>query len=212
MMRVLIADDHPFIRKGIRETLADELGIQQIEEAKDGLEAFDLLTSSSFDLAIIDISMPGKGGLDLIKDVLALRPQTRFLVMSVHPEREFAERAYRNGAMGYLDKSSPLDEFLGAVRRILCGRRYVSPEYAELLVLGLDGGSDDEGRLSDREFTVLRFCAAGRHLVEIGEELHLSVKTVSTYKTRAMEKLGLGSNAELVAYAFSHDWLLPPAT
>lgn len=210
-MRILIADDHPFIRKGIRETLTDELGIHEIVEAKDGLEAFDLLTTAVFDLAIIDISMPGKGGLDLLRDVIALRPNTRFLVMSVHPEREFAERAYRNGAMGYLDKSSPPEAFLQAVRRILGGGKYVSPEYAELLVLGLGGMRNEEGLLSDRELSVIRFCAAGRHLSEIGDELHLSVKTVSTYKTRAMEKLGLYSNAELVAYAFAHGWILPPS-
>ncbi len=205
-MRILIADDHHFIRKGIRETLAEELSLHDVVEARDGLEAFELLTAEAFDMAIVDISMPGKGGLDLIKDVVALRPRTHFLVMSVYPEREFAERAYRNGAMGYLIKSGPPGEFIDAVRRILAGKKYVSPEYAELLVQGLGGGPEEEERLSDRELSVIGLYAAGKSLSRIGEELHLSVKTVSTYKTRAMEKLGIDTNAQLIAYAVSRGW------
>lgn len=205
-MRILVADDHHFIRKGIRETLAEELGLRDVVEAVDGLEAYELLTTETFDMAIIDISMPGKGGLDLIKEVISLRPLTRFLVMSVYPEREFAERAYRNGAMGYLIKSGPPGEFIDAVRRILAGKKYVSPEYAELLVQGLGGGPEEEERLSDRELSVISLYAAGKTVSEIGEELHLSIKTVSTYKTRAMEKLGLDSNAQLISYAISRGW------
>jgi DNA-binding NarL/FixJ family response regulator len=206
MMRILIADDHHFIRKGIRETLAEELGLHDVVEAADGLEAYEFLTKEKFDLAIVDISMPGKGGLDLIKDVMALRPHTRFLVMSVYPEREFAERSYRNGAMGYLIKSSSPEQFIDAVRRILAGKRYVSPEYAELLVQGLGGGPAQDERLSDRELSVITLYAEGKNLSEIGEVLHLSVKTVSTYKTRAMDKLGLDSNAQLISYAVSRGW------
>jgi DNA-binding NarL/FixJ family response regulator len=201
-MRVLIADDHPFIRKGIRETLAEAIGMLEIEEASDGSRAYDLLTTFAFDLAIVDVSMPGKDGLELIKDTLALRPGLRFLVMSVFPEREFAERAYRNGAMGYIAKASPPSQFLEAVRRILGGRVYVSPEYAEVLVRGRVPA--EVARLTDRELAVLGRLAAGESLTEIGRQLHLSVKTVSTYKTRAMEKLGLANNAELIAYALSH--------
>lgn len=203
-MRVLIADDHPFIRKGIRETLSEELKLLEIVEASDGEEALRLIARSRFDLAVVDIAMPGKDGLRLIKEARSLRPELPFLVMSVYPEREFAERAYRAGARGYLVKSSPPPEFVEAVRRILGGGSYVSPEYAELLVQGLAEGDRDSGPLlSDRELEVLRLIAAGRSLTEIGRRLNLSVKTVSTYKSRSMEKLGLRTNAELIAYALA---------
>ena len=203
MMRILIADDHPFIRKGIRETLAEELGALEIVEAANGIEAYESLLSRPFDIAIVDIAMPGKDGLELIKEVLALRPGLPFLVMSVYSEREFAERAYRAGARGYLAKSSPPPEFLEAVRRILGGKTYVSPEYGELLVqsLGARQGAEPSERLSDRELAVDRLIASGKSLTEIGRELKLSAKTISTYKTRAMEKLGLETNAELISYA-----------
>jgi DNA-binding NarL/FixJ family response regulator len=202
-VRVLIADDHPFIRKGIRETLADALGLLEVEEAGDGQAAFALLAAKPFDLAIVDVSMPGKDGLELIKDALALRPGLRCLVMSVYPERDYAERAYRDGAMGYLPKDCPPDQFLDAVRRILAGRTYVSPEYAEALVRGGGAEAGDAAKLTDRELAVVGRLAAGDGLTEIGKRLNLSVKTVSTYKTRAMAKLGLANNAELITYALA---------
>jgi DNA-binding NarL/FixJ family response regulator len=210
-MRVLIADDHPFIRKGIRETLAEALGALDIEEACNGMEAFELLTSRPFDLAIVDIAMPEKDGLELIKEALDIRPDLRFLVMSVYSEREFAERAYRSGAKGYLAKVAPPAEFIEAVRRILGGNTYVSPEYAELLVCGLGLSQGTESQLSDRELAVLGLFAAGESLTEIGRQFHLSVKTVSTYKTRVMEKLGLETNAELIAYALERGLIRSPS-
>jgi two-component system, NarL family, invasion response regulator UvrY len=208
-MRVLIVDDHPFIRKGVRETLVDALAMVEIEEATDGDQAFDILAARAFDLVIVDVSMPGKDGLELIKDTLAIRPGVRFLMMSVFPEREFAERAYRDGAMGYLDKASPPAQFLEAVRRILGGRTYVSPEYAETLVAGRERDREEGALLTDRELAVVARYSAGDSLMEIGRQLRLSVKTVSTYKTRAMEKLGLGNNAELIAYAIAHGLARP---
>jgi two-component system, NarL family, invasion response regulator UvrY len=208
-MRVLIVDDHPFIRKGIRETLVDAISMVEIEEATDGDQAFDILAARAFDLVIVDVSMPGKDGLELIKDTLAIRPGVRFLMMSVFPEREFAERAYRDGAMGYLDKASPPSQFLEAVRRILGGRTYVSPEYAETLVTGRGAERMDGALLTDRELAVVARYSAGDSLMEIGRQLRLSVKTVSTYKTRAMEKLGIANNAELIAYAIAHGLARP---
>jgi DNA-binding NarL/FixJ family response regulator len=207
-MRVLIADDHPFIRKGIRETLAEAIDLLEVVEVSDGDAAYELIAARPFELAIVDVSMPGRDGLELIKDALALRPGMRFLVMSVFPEREFAERAYRNGAMGYLAKASPPAQFLEAVRRILGGRPYVSQEYAEMLVLGQ--GPAEGAQLTDRELAVISRISSGESLTEIGERLRLSVKTVSTYKTRAMEKLGLSNNAELLAYALAHGLARPP--
>lgn len=205
-MRVLIADDHPFVRKGIREVLAEELGIRDIVETSDGLSAYDLLVSERFDLAVIDISMPGKDGLELMKDVLALRPTVPFLVMSVHPEQELAERAYQCGAKGYLGKLRPLSEFVEAARRILAGGVYVNPALAQTLVERLRAPREKNGLdlLTDRELAVLRLYASGAPLTEIGKRLHLSVKTVSTHKSRAMEKLALRSNADLVAFALAH--------
>jgi DNA-binding NarL/FixJ family response regulator len=150
-MRVLIADDHPFVRKGIRETLIEAMDVVEIVEASDGMEAFRILSPGGFDLAIIDVAMPGKDGLDLIKETLALHPGLRFLVMSVYSEREFAERAYRCGSKGYLSKISPAGEFLEAVRRIQGGNTYVSPEYADVLVQGLGRRMEEAARLSDRE-------------------------------------------------------------
>lgn len=210
-MRVLIADDHPFVRKGIREALSEALSAVEIAEASDAEEALGLLRSADFDLAIVDIAMPGKDGLELVKDGLALRPGLRCLVMSAYSEREFAERAYRCGAKGYISKSSRPEEFVEALRRILGGRNYVSPEYADLLVQGLGERRSEDSRLSDRELAVLRLFASGLSLTDIGKELRLSVKTVSTYKTRVMEKLALASNAELMAYALTRGLARPPA-
>jgi len=219
MTRILVVDDHSFVRKGIRETLAEAMDLLSIEEAADGSQALEMLRSRAYDLAIIDISMPGKDGLALMKDALATNSALRFLVMSVYPEREYAERAYRSGAMGYLGKSSLPGEFLDAVGRILGGRTYVGAEYAELLVRRSlrgearspdpGGGNQGQALLSDREFAVLRLFAEGKSLTLIGRDLNLSVKTVSTYKTRVMEKLGIGTNAELVAYALSHGLISP---
>jgi two-component system invasion response regulator UvrY len=223
MTRILLVDDHPFIRKGIRETLTEAMSLLEIEEAGDGMEALEMLRARAYDLAIIDVSMPRKDGLELMKDALAFRPGSRFLVMSVYPEREFAERAYRNGASGYIGKSCPPEDFLEAVRRILSGRTYVSPEYAELLVArgsprdqrgaaaSSDSVSPELAELSDRELAVLRLVAEGASLTRIGRELNLSVKTVSTYKSRAMSKLALANNAELIAYALSHGLASPPS-
>jgi DNA-binding NarL/FixJ family response regulator len=207
-MRILIADDHPFIRKGIRETLAEAIDLLEVVEASDGDAAYELIAARPFELAIVDVSKPGRDGLELIKDALALRPGMRFLVMSVFPEREFAERAYRNGAMGYLAKASPPAQFLEAVRRILGGRTYVSQEYAEMLVMGQ--GAAEGAQLTDRELAVISRISSGESLTEIGERLRLSVKTVSTYKSRAMEKLGLSNNAELLAYSLAHGLARPP--
>jgi len=205
-MHILIADDHPFIRKGIRETLEEHLTGCTVSEAADGISAYSLLISKSFDLAIVDISMPGKDGLTLIRDVHALRPTARFLVLSVYTEMEFAERAYSNGAMGYLDKMCDPETMVSAVKHILKGNIYVSPTYAEVLVRRLSGAQSavDQNVLTDREFSVLRMIAHGKPLKMIGEELNISIKTVSTHKKRIMEKLGKTTNAELIAYAIEH--------
>lgn len=204
---ILVADDHPFVRRGIRETLSEAFGSLDIAEAADGEGALEFLRGREVDLAIFDIAMPGKDGLALMEEALGLRPELRVLVMSVYSEQLFAERAYRGGAKGYLPKVSPPEEFVEAVRRILAGGLYVSPDFAELLLQGRGAGVEREGQLSDRELDVLRLLAAGESLKEIGSELGLSAKTVSTYKTRAMEKLQIATNAELLAWTLEQGML-----
>ena len=206
-MRILIAGDHPIVRKGVRETLLSAFTACEFIESDDGLEAYSYLTTETFDLAIVEVFMPGKNGVDLVKDVLSVRPQTRFLVLSACSECEFALRAYRNGAMGCLDNTEPLESLEAAAKRILSGKKYVSLEYAELLIREHGGERRREDRLSDRELCVIRSAAAGRRLSSIASELNLSVKTVSTYKTRAMEKLGISDNVELVVYASRRGWI-----
>jgi len=205
-MRVLIADDHPFVLKGMREVLADELGLRDIVEASDGSEAFDLLVSEQFDLAVIDVSMPGKNGLELMKDVLAVRPQTLFLVVSVYTEQELAGRAYECGAKGYLCKTRPIPEFVEAVRTILRGNAYMDPVFAQCLVdkLRAPHGENDLDALTNRELAVLHRYGSGKSLTAIGDELGISMKTVSTHKSRIMKKLALRTNADLVAFALAH--------
>ncbi len=205
MLRILIVCDHPFIRRGMRETLIAEIAPCEVREEADGLAAFSQLTGTAFDIAIIDILLPGKNGLDLVKDVRAVRPQTRFLVANSQRGSDFADRAYRNGAAGYMDRCGSADDLLIAVRKILAGRKYVSSEYAELLMDGRRG-SDGDSLLSDRELSVLRLYAEGKRLLMIGAELNLSVKTVSTYKHRAMRKLKLTNNPALIAYAIDKGW------
>lgn len=210
-LRILLADDHPFIRRGVRETLLETFSSVAVEEATDGREALRLLTSRHFDLAIIDVAMPDMDGFEVMREALASKPDLRFLVMSVYSEHMFAERAYRGGARGYLSKVSAPGELVEAARRILAGNLYVSADFAESLVQALNDDSGHETQLSDRELDVLRMIAAGESLKEIGAKLHLSAKTVSTYKTRTMEKLGIATNAELIAWAIEQGIAAPLA-
>lgn len=204
-MSILIADDHPLMRKGMRDVLAEELGLRDIVEAGDGRTAYDLLVSEQFELAVVDVSMPGKNGLDLIKDVLAVRPTVPFLAVSIYPEHKLAERAYRCGAKGYLCKTRSLPEFVEAARTILKGDVYVNPEFAQTLVEKLREPREKTGLelLTDREIGVLRLYAQGKTLKHIGDELGISIKTVSTHKRKIQEKLALRSNADLIAFAIA---------
>ncbi|HWY07408.1 MAG TPA: response regulator transcription factor [Candidatus Acidoferrales bacterium] len=202
-MRILIADDHAVFRRGLRETLAEAFSRVTYGEAKTAEETVDCVRRQDWDVVILDISMPGKSGLDILDDVKRLRPRTPVLLLTMHPEQQYARRALKAGAAGYLTKDSVPDELKVAIKRIVAGGRYVSATLAEKLAVDLRKGADIplHELLSDREFQVLRMIASGKTVKEMAEELSLSVKTVSTYRGRILEKTSMKTNAELIRYA-----------
>ena len=205
-MRVLICDDHPIVRKGLREILQEEGPAVTIGEAATAQDALDLARKQSWDAVMLDITMPGRSGLELLKQLREERPNVPVLVLSVHPADQYASRVLRAGASGYLTKESAPDELLTAVRHILRGGRYISPSVGETLAADLGRPADElpHQGLSDREFEILRLIASGKRPSEIADELHLSVKTVSTYRARVLQKLHLRTTAQLMRYAIKH--------
>ena len=201
MIRVLLADDHGLVREGLRGILAKGADIEVAAEAANGDEVLALVRKHEFDLALLDLSMPGLSGLALIKRLKVERPKLRILVLSMHGEAQYAARALKAGASGYLTKDSAAAQLLGAIRKIAAGGVHISESAAAGLVAAQQAPHQS---LSDREFEVLRLLATGLSPTEIGERLHLSVKTVSTHKSNVLAKLGLGSTAELVRYALEH--------
>lgn len=201
-MRVLIADDHAVFRRGLRETLAEAFSRVSFGEARTAQETLEHVRRQDWDVVILDISMPGKSGLDILDDLKRLRPKLPILLLSMHPEQQFARRALKAGAAGYLTKDGVPEELKVAIKKIVVGGRYVSATLAEKLAVDLREGADLplHELLSDREFQVLRMIASGKTVKEIGEELSLSVKTVSTYRARILEKTGMKTNAELIRY------------
>jgi two-component system, NarL family, invasion response regulator UvrY len=202
-MKVLIADDHAVFRRGLRETLAEAFPRVTFGEARTAQEALEHVRRQDWDVVILDISMPGKSGLEILDDLKRLRPKLPILLLSMHPEQQFARRALKSGAAGYLTKDGVPEELKVAIKKIVGGGRYVSETLAEKLALDLREGSDLPlyELLSDREFQVLRMIASGKSVKEIAEDLSLSVKTVSTYRARILEKTGMKTNAELIRYA-----------
>jgi DNA-binding NarL/FixJ family response regulator len=205
MIRVLIADDHKIVRDGLKRILAAASGIEVAAEAGNGDEALALAKSGDYDVAMLDMSMPGLSGIDLIKRLKIEKPGLRILVLSMHGEPQYAARALKAGASGYLNKDSAAEALLGALRKVATGGVHVSEAAAAALLQAGERSSHDI--LSDREFEVLRLLASGLGPTEIGDKLHLSVKTVSTHKARILDKLELGSTAELVRYALDHKLL-----
>jgi DNA-binding NarL/FixJ family response regulator len=206
MYHVLIADDHAVVRAGLRQYLEDSGRISDVAEAGSGQQAMDLLRTKRFDLLILDINMPGRGGLDILKNVRASFPDTRVLIVSGFPEQQYAVNVLKAGASGYLSKESAPEELLKAVQLVLSGRRYVSSALAEQLVANLDVDSEQPVHtgLSEREFQIFCKLAGGRAVSEIARELCLSVKTVSTYRSRVLEKMNLKSNADITRYALQN--------
>ena len=204
MIRVLVADDHKLVREGLKQILAAAPDMEVAGEAADGDQALALAKANDYDLALLDMSMPGLAGIDLIKRLKLAKPALRLLVLSMHGEQQYAARALKAGASGYLTKDSAAEQLLGAIRKVAAGGVHISDVAAASLV---EGGGAPHAALSDREFEVLRMLAAGHGPTEIAERLRLSVKTVSTHKARVLEKLGLGSTAELVRYALENGLL-----
>ena len=207
MIRVISADDHTVVRVGVKQLLADAAGIEFVAEAGNGTELMQVLQQEPCDVLLLDISMPGKDGLTLLKEVRANWPGIAVVILSMHPERQYAARALRAGARGYLTKEGAAEQLVEAVRAAAAGGRFVSPALAQVLA---DQVTGDEGKppheaLSDREYEVLVRIGAGRTVGEIAEELFLSINTVSTYRTRLLTKLGLATTAELIRYVVTNN-------
>lgn len=205
-MKVLIADDHPVVRRGLRQLLADEYRDLLVGEAGDSGEVFKLAREHEWDIIILDISMPGTSGLEALKELKKERPKVPVLILSSHPEEQYAIRVLKAGASGYMSKETAPESLIEGIRKIIRGGRYVSPGVAELLVtsIGTDWERLPHENLSDREYAVLRLIGSGKTVGEIAGELSLSVKTVSTYRTRILEKMGMKTNAELTHYALKN--------
>lgn len=201
-MKIIIVDDHELIREGLQKVLAKQPDIKVIGEASDTDGLFNLLNENTPDLVILDITMPGRSGLDVLKDVKLIYPEIKVLVLSMHPEERFALRALKAGASGYLTKQSAAKELVNAVRKVAGGGRYISTNFAEHLAFEVnsDGRALHEN-LSNREFEIMRMISAGKSVGDIAGELSLSVNTITSYRTRLMDKMRMKSNAEIVRYA-----------
>jgi two-component system invasion response regulator UvrY len=206
MIRVLIADDHAIVRQGLRQILADTPDMAVRGEAANGVDAVRMVRSDDFDVVLMDVSMPGKGGIDALKQIKQEKPKLPVLFLSVYPEDQYAVRLLKAGASGYLTKESAPESLVKAIRTAAEGRRYISPAVAELLADQLDRDVDQpvHMQLSDREFEIMRLLAVGLTTSQVADELKLSVKTVSTYRSRLLRKMGLNNNAEITYYAIKN--------
>ena len=206
MIRALIADDHAVVRQGLKQILGDTPEMVVAGEATTGQEVLDKVRAETWDVVVLDISMPDRSGLDVLKQLRSERPKLPVLVLSMHSEDQYAVRVLKAGASGYLTKDSAPDELVKAIRKVVSGGTYVSSFLAEKLAfeIGTDSSRLPHETLSDREFQVLRLIAAGESVTEIAAELYLSVKTVSTYRARLLQKMNLTTNAELMHYAMQN--------
>lgn len=210
MIRLLLVDDHPLVRHGLRQVLEDEADIEVAGEAGTTEQALAALRAGAFDVVVLDLGLPGRSGIEALPELLRHESAPRVLVLSVHPEGPMALRAIEAGAAGYLSKAASPDELVRAIRKVARGGRHVGAVLAEEMARHLQGGSAGSPRLSTRETTVLRLLASGLPLKEIARQLGLSPKTVSTYRGRVLDKLGLGTNADLTLYAASAGLIDPP--
>lgn len=210
MIRLLIADDHAIMRDGLKRILEGHDDFEVVGEAIDGFQTMEWVRKGGFDVLLLDLSMPGKSGVDLIKQIKDYAPKLPLLVLTMHEEELYAVRTIRAGASGYITKESAATLLIEAIRRIALGRLFISPQVAEQLALNLMANNDEQPhtKLSDREFEVFQLLAAGISVTNIAEKLHLSVKTVSTHKTRILQKFGAHSLADLIKYAISNNLLL----
>jgi len=204
--RILIADDHPVVRRGLKDIVASERDMVVVGEASSGDEALDMAGKLEWDLALLDYSMPGRSGVDLVREVKRQYPERPVLVLSIMPEESHAGQVFKAGGSGYINKSSASEELTGAIRKVVSGGKYVSPAYAETLVseLALSREKPPHELLSDREYRVMWLLASGRPISEIAGQMCLSPSTISTYRARILKKLSLGNNAELIRYCDKH--------
>jgi len=206
-MRILIADDHAVVRRGLRQILAEAFKRATFGEAANSQEALERVWKDPWDIVILDLTMPGRSGLEVLKEMKRARPKLPVLILSMHPEDQFAVRLLKAGASGYMTKESAAEELVGAVNKAIAGGRYVSLPLAEKLasLIVHDVHAPPHESLSDREFLILRMIASGKPVSVIARELSLSVKTVSTYRARLLEKMNMSNNSELVHYAFQNE-------
>jgi len=209
MLNILIADDHAIVRKGLIQVLEDFSEINRIDEAENGFEVEEMVRENHYDLVILDLSMPGRGGLDTLKQVKIDNPLLPVLILSIHPEEQYAVRLLKAGASGFLNKASAPEELVSAIKKVVSGGKYISSSMAEHLASEIEKDSTNmpHERLSDREYQVMLMIASGKTVSEIAQTLNLSVKTISTYRTRILEKMELENNAKLVHYALQQNLL-----
>ena len=209
MIKILIADDHTMFREGLKHILAEYPDLVVTDEANNGQEVLDKIWKNNYDMVLLDITMPGMTGLEALKQLKSDKPKLPVLILSMHPEEQYAVRVLRAGASGYLTKESAPDELITAIRKISQGRKYITPSLAERLATEFEADSEKplHDILSDREYQVLRMIAEGKTVKDIAKELSLSIKTVSTYRTRIMDKMKMKSNAEVMHYVIKHQLL-----
>jgi len=207
MIRVVIADDHTIVRDGLKHLLRAAGDIDVAGEARNGNEALERVRALTFDVLLMDMSMPGKSGIELIRQVHAEKPKLRILVLSMHEEHQYAVRAIRAGAAGYVTKESATLQLVEAIRKVAGGGAFISAEVAQQLALGAMPGGDGplHGKLSDREYQILLLIAEGKSISEIAEQLFLSVKTVSTHKSNILQKMSLSTQGDLIRYAITNN-------
>jgi two-component system, NarL family, invasion response regulator UvrY len=206
VIQVLIVDDHSIVRKGLKQIIAESPGLAVGGEADNGQSALDLARTRHFDVAIVDISMPGRGGLDLLKDLRLEMPELKIIILSMHAEEQYAIRCLRDGASAYITKECATDELVNAIHTVARGKRYITPSLVERLAayIGTDSDRLPHEGLSDREMQVFSLVVAGISMGDIAGKLNLSVKTVSTYRKRILEKMGMENNSQLIRYALEH--------
>lgn len=209
MIRIIIADDHAIVRAGLKQILSENPDMTVVGESSDGQDLLEKVRENEYDVVLIDISMPGRNGLEILKQLKIEKPELPVLVLSMHPEEQYAIRTLKAGASGYLTKETASDKLVEAIRRVAQGKKYVSPSLAEKLAdsIGKDSVNMPHESLTDREYQVLCMIASGKSVSNIAKELFLSVKTVSTYRTRILEKMNMKNNAELTHYALKNELL-----
>ena len=208
-IRILIADDHPIVREGYKKILMSQPDMDVTGEAGNGQEVLDLIQKKDFDLILLDISMPGRSGLEILKELKSQKPHLPVMILSIYPEEQYAVRAFRDGASGYLTKASTPKELIAAIRKVSQGGRYVTEALAEKLTYFLHGDVEKapHEKLSDREYQVMLLIASGKTVTQIAEELCLSVKTISTYRRHILEKMQFATNADITMYAIQNKLL-----